>query len=114
VLCVGATSLATVGRIAFAAQDVHSGGSQLVEVEFAVPRQLSLVIEGPLGGPLESVAEALHLAFFLDHAPRGEPFVRTYRERRPDLFALAETLIDLRAVTLEEALGAIDHPAGGG
>jgi tRNA(adenine34) deaminase len=114
VLCVGATSLATVGQIVFAAQDVHSGGGHLVEVEFAVPRQLSLVIEGPLGGPLESVAEALHLAFFLDHAPRGERFVRTYRERRPDLFALAETLIDLRALTLEEALAAIGHPEGSG
>jgi tRNA(adenine34) deaminase len=114
VLCVGATSLATVGRISFAAQDLHSGGSHLVDVESAVPRQLSLVIEGPLGGPLESVAEALHLAFFLDHAPRGESFVRTYRERRPALFALAERLIDLRALTLEEALAAIDHPAGGG
>ena len=114
VLCVGASSLATVGRIGFAAQDVHSGGSHLADVEFAVPRQLSLVIEGPLRGPLEPVAEALHLAFFLDHAPRGEPFVRTYRERRPDLFALAETLIDLRALPLEQALSAIDHPAGGG
>jgi tRNA(Arg) A34 adenosine deaminase TadA len=114
VLCVGATSLATVGRIVFAAQDVHSGGSGLLEVKFAVPRQLSLVIEGPLGGPLESVVEALHLAFFVGHPPHGEAFVRTYREQRPDLFALAETLIDLHALTLEDALAAIGHPDGGG
>jgi hypothetical protein len=114
VLCVGAASLATVGRIVFAAQDLHSGGSELVGVELAVPRQLSVVVEGPLGGPLERVAEALHLAFFVDHAPRGEAFVRAYLVRRPDLFALAETLIELRALTLEEALATIDSRAEDG
>ena len=109
VLCVGATSPATVGRIMFAAQDVHGGGSELVGLELAVPRQLGLVVEGPLGGPLESVAEALHLAFFVGHPPRGRAFIRTYLEQRPDLFILAETLIDLRALTLEEALATIGH-----
>ena len=114
VLCVGAASLATVGRILFASQDLHSGGSSLLEVELAVPRQLNVDIEGPLGGPLESLAEALHLAFFLGHAPPGKAFVRTYRERRPTLFPLAETLIDLRALTLEDAFPAIAPSAAAG
>jgi len=105
--CVSATSLATVGRIVFAAQDLHSGGRRLLEVDLAVPRQLNLDIEGPVGGPLESLAEALHLAFFLGQASRGEAFVRTYREQRPALFPLAETLIGLRTLTLEEAVATI-------
>jgi tRNA(adenine34) deaminase len=114
VLCVAATSLATVGRILFAARDVHSGGSSILELELSVPRQLSVEVKGPLGGPLDSLAEALHLAFFLGHARRGERFVRTYRERRSALFPLAETLIDLRALTLEEALVAISRPESAG
>lgn len=104
VLCVGAASIATVGRVLFAAEDVHSGGSRLLDVELATPRQLNLEIRGPLGGPLESFAEALHLAFFLGHTGRGQALLETYRERRPALFPLAETLIDLRGRTLEEAL----------
>ena len=107
VLCVSATSLATVGRIVFTAQDLHSGGRRLLEVDLAVPRQLNLDIEGPVGGPLESLAEALHLAFFLGQASRGEAFVRTYREQRPALFPLAETLIGLRTLTLQEAVATI-------
>lgn len=114
VLCVGAASLATVGRVLFAAEDVHSGGSRLLDVELATPRQLNLKITGPLGGPLESLAEALHLAFFLGHAGRGQALLETYRERRPGLFPLAETLIDLRTRTLEEALSTTSRAKAAG
>jgi tRNA(Arg) A34 adenosine deaminase TadA len=113
VLCVGAASLATVGRVLFAAEDVHSGGRRLLEVELATPRQLNLKIRGPLGGPFESLAEALHLAFFVGHAGRGHALLETYRERRPALFPLAETLIDLRTRTLEEALSTVGQKAAG-
>ena len=113
-LCVGAASLATVGRVLFAAEDVHSGGSRLLEVELATPRQLNVKIKGPLGGPLESFAEALHLAFFLGHAGRGEALLETYRERRPALFPLSETLIDLRTRTIEEALGTTSRAEAAG
>ncbi len=113
-LCVGAASLATVGRILFAAPDVYSGGSGLVGVKLAVPRQLNLRIEGPLGGEIESLAEALHLAFFLEHRERGRALVEAYREQRRALFPLAEKLIGLRARTLEEALSTISAASGGG
>jgi tRNA(adenine34) deaminase len=110
-LCVGAASLATVGRVLFAANDVYSGGRGLIDVELAVPRQLNLEVDGPLGGPLESLAEALHLAFFLEHPGRSPALVETYRDRRPALFPLAETLIGLRTRTIEEALSEL-HRGG--
>jgi tRNA(adenine34) deaminase len=67
VLCVGATSVARVGRIRFAGTDVYSGSSALAGIDFGVPRPLDLTIEGPLSGPLETLGAALHLAFFAEY-----------------------------------------------
>jgi tRNA(Arg) A34 adenosine deaminase TadA len=45
VLCVGAASVARVGRIRFAGTDVYSGSSALAGIDFGVPRPLDLTIE---------------------------------------------------------------------
>ena len=114
-LCVAATSVASVGRIVYAGSDVHSGGSALVDADLVTPRPLNVTIEGPLESSLESLAAALHLAFFLSHdTGNSSALVETYRDRRPELFPLAAALIDLRPGTrFEDALVALDESSRG-
>ena len=70
-----------------------------------------VTIEGPLECSLESLGAALHLAFFLSHdTGNSNALVGTYRDRRPELFPLAATLIDLRPrARFEDALVALDE-----
>lgn len=106
-LCVGAASLSRVPLVRFAAWDVYSGGGGLQHVELAVARQLQIVVDGPLDGPLALLAEALHLAFFVARGDESNELYRTYRERRPQLFPLAERLVGAREGTLDEALALV-------
>ncbi len=110
-LCVTATSVASVGRIVYAGSDPYSGGSALVDADLVTPRPLGVTIEGPLESSLEPLAAALHLAFFLSHdTGNSSALVETYRDRRPELFPLAATLIDLRQrAGFEDALVALDE-----
>ena len=114
-LCVAATSIASVGRIVYAGSDVHSGGSALVYADLVTPRPLNVTIDGPLESSLESLGAALHLAFFLPHdTGNSNALIGTYRDRRPELFPLAATLIDLRTrARLEDALVALDESSLG-
>jgi tRNA(Arg) A34 adenosine deaminase TadA len=96
VLCIGAASLATIRRIEYAAPDIHSGARSLVTAAVAIPRRLNIEISGPLGGPLESFAEALHLAFFLAQPNQRHAFRATYEQQKPDLVPLAQALLELR------------------
>jgi tRNA(Arg) A34 adenosine deaminase TadA len=112
-LCVGAASLSRVPVVRFAAPDVYSGGAGLRHVELEVARQLRIAVEGPLDGPLSVLGEALHLAFFVDRGDGSNELYRTYRERRPQLFPLAEQLVAARDGTLDEALALIDAPRAG-
>ena len=109
-LCVGAASISRLPLVCFAAPDVYSGGAGLQHVELPVPRQLRVAVEGPLDGALAELAEALHLAFFVDRGDESNELYRTYRERRPQLFPLAEQLVAARDGTLDEALALIDAP----
>ena len=104
VLCIGAASLATIRRIEYAAPDIYSGGRSLVTAALAIPRRLNVEIVGPIGGPLESFAEALHLAFFLGRTGERHGFRATYEQQRPDLVPFAQALLELRLVPLGTAL----------
>ena len=111
VLCVAATSVATLGRVRFAGSDVHSGSSNLAGFDLGIPRPLNVTIEGPLEGPFELLGAALHLAFFIgDHAGQA-PLVDTYSNRRPGLFALANSLLRVRHGSLTNGLIALDGAA---
>jgi tRNA(adenine34) deaminase len=112
-LCVTATSLASVGRIRYAGVDPYSGGSALIDADLVTPRPLGVTIEGPLHSSLESLATALHLAFFLSRdTGNSSALIETYRERRPEVFPLAATLIGLRhRAGFEDALVALDDSA---
>lgn len=113
-LCVTATSIASVGRIVYAARDTFSGGSALVDVDLVTPRPLNVTIEGPLASSLALLGAALHLAFFMSHETRhSHALVETYRDRQPELFPLAAKLIDLRLHgCLEDVLIALDDLHG--
>jgi tRNA(Arg) A34 adenosine deaminase TadA len=106
-LCVGAASLSRVPLVRFAAWDVYSGGGGLQHVELEVARQLQIVVDGPLDGPLALLGEALHLAFFVARGDESNELYRTYRELRPQLFPLAERLLSARDGTLDEALALV-------
>ena len=110
-LCVTATSIASVGRIVYAARDAFSGGSALIDADLVTPRPLNVTIEGPLASSLALLGAALHLAFFMSHETgHSNALVKTYRDRQPELFPLAAKLIDLRLQgSLEVALFALDE-----
>jgi tRNA(adenine34) deaminase len=103
-LCVGAASLSRVPLVRFAAWDVYSGGAGLQHVELEVARELRIAVEGPLDGPLAVLGEALHLAFFVERGDESNELYHTYRERRPELFPVAERLVAARGGTLDGAL----------
>jgi hypothetical protein len=50
-----------------------------------------MAVDGPIAGPLAVFSELLHVAFFLARDP-SHHVADTYRERRPELTALAERL----------------------
>ncbi len=92
--CIGAAWLSTIGRVAFAATDVYGGASKLIERQIEAAdsaKDHHMAVEGPLSGPPAVFAELLHVAFFLARSP-GHHVADTYRERRPELTALAERL----------------------
>jgi tRNA(adenine34) deaminase len=107
VLCVGAASIATIRRIEYAAPDIYSGGRSLVTAALGIPRRLDVEIAGPIGGPLESFAEALHLAFFLGRVSERHGLRATYEQKRPDLVPLAQALLELRMLPLGTALASV-------
>jgi tRNA(Arg) A34 adenosine deaminase TadA len=112
VLCVGAASVATVGRIRFAGTEPVSGSSTLADIDLGIPRPLDLTIEGPLEGPFGQLGAALHLAFFCERTAGTTALIDTYSTQRPVL-ALANSLIRARQGTLDQALLALDRAAEG-
>ena len=92
--CIGAAWLSTIGRVVFAATDVYGGASKLIERQIEAAdsaRNFHMSVEGPLGGPLAVFSELLHIGFFLVR-DASHHVADTYRERRPELTALAERL----------------------
>ena len=106
--CVGAAWLSTIGRVTYAATDVYGGASKLIERQIEAAdsaRNFHMAVEGPLVGPVAVFSELLHVAFFLARDP-SHHVADTYRERRPELTALAERLrlSDIAAEPLDDVL----------
>lgn len=92
--CVAAAWFSTVGRVSFAAFDVYSGAARLIERELEVSqaaRRFPLTVEGPVGGASALLGELLPITFFLERNA-DDHVSAAYRERRPHLVALAETI----------------------
>ena len=107
--CIGAAWLSTIGRVVYAAADVYGGASRLIERQIEAAdsaRSFPMEVEGPLDGPLAVFSELLHVAFFVARRPANDLVLTAYRERRPELTALAERLRlhDRAGSTLEELL----------
>jgi tRNA(adenine34) deaminase len=106
--CIGAAWLSTIGRVAFAASDVYGGASKLIERQIEAAdsvRDFHMAVDGPLSGLLAVFSELLHVAFFLELDP-AHHVTGTFRERRPELVALAERLQlrDHTGASLDEVL----------
>jgi tRNA(Arg) A34 adenosine deaminase TadA len=102
-LCVGATVMATVGRIRYAGADPYGGGDGgLVGVNPHVER-VPLVLEGPRRDAFGVLASALLPTFYLRRKPAGH-VVRAFEEKAPDLLAVAQAML---------AAGSADMAAAG-
>jgi tRNA(adenine34) deaminase len=115
--CIGAAWLSTIGRVAFAASDIYGGAARLIERQIEAAdsaRDFHMQVEGPLEGPLAVFAELLHVVFFVDR-PDDHPVEQTFRERRPQIVALAERLrlVERGRDPLDEVLPRIWHELAG-
>jgi tRNA(adenine34) deaminase len=109
--CIGAAWLSTIGRVSFAASDVYGGAAKLIERQIEAAdsaRSFPMAVDGPMGGALAVFAELLPVAFFLDWDPHHH-VTETYRERRPQLVAVAERvrLQERAGIPLDEVLAQI-------
>jgi tRNA(Arg) A34 adenosine deaminase TadA len=89
-LCLSAAIAVRVGTVQYAAADPY-GGAVGKLVPSADHRAHPVAIEGPLTGAAARLPELLHIAHFLWRLPNGG-VMRFYRERRPELVAVAATL----------------------
>jgi tRNA(adenine34) deaminase len=92
-LCVGATVMATVGRVRYAGADAYGAGR--IESNPHVER-VPLQLEGPRGDPFGVLASALLPAFYLRHNPRGA-VIATYERAMPGTLEVAHGLIEAGA-----------------
>src|SRR4051794_23748352 len=109
--CIGAAWLSTIGTVRFAAPDIYAGASKMIErhIEAADSfKRTPMAVDGPIEGPAAVFAELLHAEIFLRNRPESEVAL-AYRDRRPELVALAAQL-DLHAhvgTPLEDVLARI-------
>ncbi len=104
-LCIGATTLATVGRVRFAAADPYGGAARL-SVAGANPmlERAAVEVSGPELGPLGALVAVLHAELFLRRNPAGF-VVASHRRREPALLRAADALLE-RRVAARAASGA--------
>jgi tRNA(Arg) A34 adenosine deaminase TadA len=92
--CIGAAWLSTIGTVRFAAADVYAGASKAIERHIEAADSFKrdhMLVEGPIDGPAAVFAELLHAEIFLRTRPESS-VSQAYRQRRPELAALAERL----------------------
>jgi tRNA(Arg) A34 adenosine deaminase TadA/phage tail protein X len=109
-LCVGATVMATVGRLRYAGADPYGGADGALTASNAHTERLPLRVEGPREDAFGVLGSALLPAFFLRRNPDGD-VVRAFAQRAPATHAVAEGLLEAgapelaaRGVALPEAL----------
>ena len=91
-LCLGATVMATVGRIRYAGADPYGGGDGGLLGTNPHVERLPLALEGPRRDPFGRLASGLLVAFFLERKPDGH-VVRAFGDRTPELVDLARALL---------------------
>lgn len=96
VLCVGATVMATVGRVRYAGVDPYGGGGGGLLVTNPHVERVPLRFEGPRNDEFGVFASALLLAFFMRRELDGQ-VVRAYERQRPEMLAVAEAMLDAGA-----------------
>ncbi len=109
-LCTAALRHSHIGTVQFAAPDpMWSGIDQLPQLNQHLARRWTRR-QGPLGGPLQTLAAVLHL---ISAAERGiHSVLECHEDAMPEALRLARTLAgpaadDLRAATLPEALSTL-------
>jgi tRNA(adenine34) deaminase len=112
-LCVGATVMATVGRLRYAGADPYGRGDGALAGMNPHVERVPLQLEGPRQDPFGVLASALPPAFFLRRNPTGH-VVLSYARLTPALLAVAERLLEAgapelaaRGVALPDALEAV-------
>jgi tRNA(Arg) A34 adenosine deaminase TadA len=108
-LCTGAAVMATVGRIRYAGADPYGGGDGGLVGGNPHVERLQLQLEGPRPDAFGVLASALLPAFFLRRRKSDGHVVRAYRERRPEMLAVAEALLEAGAP--ERAAAGVALPA---
>jgi tRNA(Arg) A34 adenosine deaminase TadA len=106
-LCVGATVMATVGRVRYAGADPYGGAAGGVLGDNPHTERLPLRLEGPREDAFGLLASALLPAFFLRRNPEGH-VVRAFAQRAPATLAVAERLLGAGAPEL--AAGGVALP----
>ena len=89
--------MTSVGAISYAGADPYGGSANhRHHTHNALTARVPVNVRGPLDGPAGALASALHVAYYLRRKPEGH-VVRAYAEQRPDLLALAKSLLAVRA-----------------
>jgi tRNA(Arg) A34 adenosine deaminase TadA len=105
--CIGSAWVCTIGSVNYAGPDVYAGAAKMIErdIERAETWRTPMEVSGPIDGPFGVLGELLHVAFFVAERPDA-PAVPAFRERIPNVVALAERLRlhEHAAAPLEEAL----------
>jgi tRNA(Arg) A34 adenosine deaminase TadA len=90
-LCVGAAVMTTVGQILYLGADRYGGGDGAIHSNAHVER-VGMTIAGPRSDGFGRLAEALHVAFFVER-DRGSSVAAAYRERAPEVVATGQALL---------------------
>ena len=105
-MCTGAFRMAGLGALTFLGADPFNGATWLLTSDRYVGRR-PVDISGPRDDRVGRLAAGLIVAFQLRRRPGGS-FIAAHRERRPDLLAAAEGLID--AGLFDQAAGQAPWP----
>lgn len=90
-LCMGAITISTVGRLTFIGADPY-GGATTVRSTTPYLRRPDIQMAGPRTDAIGRLATGLCLAYYLRNKPSAT-LVAAYRKLRPDLAATGEALL---------------------
>ena len=93
-MCIGAAWLGTIGTVRYAGSDIYAGSAHLIEAQLERTdraRSDPLAVDGPIPGPFGLFGEVLHIGWFVSNRPEHR-VTTAFRERVPDLVAVAERL----------------------